>query len=200
VRYFFSAFLRSPGHVASVIPSSGFTSRTMSSQVDCTGAPIKILELGAGTGPITAEIVKKLRPEDHLDVVEIDPDMCEILQEKFDAFPNVSVRCISVFDWNPEYKYDFIISALPHNTFGIEFVGSVLDKYKDLIKPDGVVTYIELMFMGNIKKLFISGKKGDDYLKTQRVIAEFRDAFIFKTDTVLLNIPPAKVYHLKVKK
>ena len=197
---FFSAFVRDPGHVASVIPSSRFTSRAMSRQVSCTGAPVKILELGAGTGPITTEIVKKMRGQDSLDLIEFNPDFCEILQKKFGAYKNVHIHCISVFDWDPGYEYDFIISALPHNTFGKTFVGALLEKYQRLIKPDGKLTYIELALMGKLKRAFLSGEKKIDYQETHDLIVNFRERFFFQKETVLRNIPPAYVYHLKIKK
>ncbi len=197
---FVSAYVRSPQGVGSVIPSSRFVSRAMAKYVDCTKGPVRILEIGAGTGPVTEKIIEKMRPEDHLDVIEIDSNLCDVLRQKFGKHKNIYIHCLSVLDWQPNYQYDCIVSAIPHNTFGVDFVGAVIEKYKSLAKPRGVVTYIELMGFARIKKLFLLGKKRARFLEAFGAITAFRKQFQFDSETVALNIPPAQVYHLKISK
>lgn len=197
---FFSAFIRSPKDVGSVIPSSRFLSNAVTRYVTCEGDPVVILELGAGTGPFTEKLVQKLRPQDRLDVIEIDPDLCKILEQKFGHLENVHIYCISMLEWNPSYRYDFVVSAIPHNTFNVDFVNSILDKYQELIKSGGIISFIELMWMGKIKKTVLRGKKKREYAKTLDTMSQFRKKFEFTRDAVLRNIPPAHAYHLRIIK
>jgi len=197
---FFSAFIRDPKAVGSVIPSSRFLSESATRYIETKDHPIHILEIGAGTGPFSEEIIKKMGPADSLDIIEIDPDLCAVLRQKFGEHENVHVHCLSILDWNPSYFYDYIVSALPHNTFDADFVLAVLDKYKNLINQDGVLSYIELMGFGNLKKFFLTGKKKKDYLKNIGATESFRKQFEFSVDTVLLNCPPAHAYHLRIQK
>jgi len=200
VTSFMTAYFRAPKAVSSIIPSSSFTSRTITRYVVCEGEPVYILEVGAGTGPFTEELVKKLRPEDSLDVIEIDPDLCLVLEKKFGDFENVQIHCMSMLDWDPEYRYDFLVSAIPHNSFDGIFVQKLLDKYQDLLKNDGVLSYIEFMSMGSIRALFSFGEKKKKWLGMCEKMEQFRNKFYFDKNFVLLNVPPSYIHHLKIIK
>jgi len=197
---FFSAFIRDPKSVGTVVPSGPFLSESVTRYIEPKNRPIHVLEIGAGTGAFTEEIIKKMGPADSLDIIEIDPDLCAVLRQKFGEYKNVHIHCLSILDWNPSYLYDYIVSALPHNTFEADFVLAILDKYKSLINQDGVLSYIELMGFGDVKKFFLTGKKKADYLKNIGATAAFRKQFEFGVDTVLLNCPPAHAYHLRIRK
>lgn len=193
---FFSAYLRSPKGVASIIPSSGPLSRAMVAHIQFDGAPLLLLEIGAGTGPITAELVKKLRPEDMLDVIEIDEALCDVLRKKFGHLPNVRIHCLSLLDWHPEYQYDYVVSALPHNTFGIDFVSQVLKQYRNFVKPDGTISYVELRFFGAAKDIFLWGEKRVARQEVKCAMEAFKNQFYVDCKSAF-NIPPAWVFHLR---
>ena len=67
-----------------------------------------------------------------LEKAQIDRKLCDILEKKFGHHENVCIHCLSLLDWSPEYEYDFIVSALPHNVFEPNFVDQVIDKYYEL--------------------------------------------------------------------
>jgi phospholipid N-methyltransferase len=79
---FFSKFLRQGTAIASFVPSSASLSRAV-----VEGIPFartrSVVELGAGTGPITAELLRRLPPAARLLIVERDPDFCRRLRERF---------------------------------------------------------------------------------------------------------------------
>jgi len=135
-----------------------------------------------------------------LDVIEIDPDLCAVLEHKFGHLQNVRIHCISLLDWDPGYEYDHVVSALPHNTFGIDFVSQVLDRYQKFTKSGGTLSYVELLFFAKIKPLFLIGQKKVGYKETQQAIAEFRDKFSVGCSRVIRNIPPARILHLEIHK
>ena len=72
---FLGKFLTQPGAIAiaSVAPSSRWLSRTTVRNIDWDRAEA-LVELGAGTGPITRVIAEQARPDCRVVVVERDPD------------------------------------------------------------------------------------------------------------------------------
>jgi len=71
-----------------------------------------ILEIGPGKGAITVPILKKIK---HISVVEIDPDMIKILNNKINS-QNMSIIIKDVLSLNDEFFKDFnqIIGNLPY--------------------------------------------------------------------------------------
>lgn len=82
----FSSFLRDPRRVGAIVPSSKALALAMR---DAAGGAKKVLELGAGTGPITAELVKLGIP---VTSVELCPKLGHALAKKF---PTVEVHSAS---------------------------------------------------------------------------------------------------------
>ena len=83
-------FLRHGSTIASFVPSSRFLCKALLRGIDWDTAQC-IVELGAGTGPVTKQMVKRARPHTKLIVIEQDPDFCRRLREKFHAYPNLEV-------------------------------------------------------------------------------------------------------------
>jgi hypothetical protein len=79
-------FLEQGTGVASFAPSSRFLARTMIKGIDYDKAKC-IVELGAGTGSVTKEILARLRPQTKFMIVERDPDFCNRLRDRFAAYP-----------------------------------------------------------------------------------------------------------------
>jgi len=81
-KLFLGKFLKHGIRIASITPSSLTLSRAMTKDLRYDTAKI-IVELGPGTGVMTTEILKKMRPRTRLLLVENDPDFCRILRERF---------------------------------------------------------------------------------------------------------------------
>ena len=79
---FFRKFLKYGTSIASVAPSSRHMVRSILSGIDFEAAKC-IVELGAGTGPITDELIRRVRPQTKLIIVELDPDFCTRLRARF---------------------------------------------------------------------------------------------------------------------
>jgi len=203
---FLSSFIKNPKKIGSITPSSSFLAEEITKYVDGKKGAIKILEVGSGTGVFAEEIIKKME-QDYLmeqnyifDVIEIDPDLCTILKEKFKEYDNVKIHCVSILDWKPDYSYDFIISGLPFNSFDSSFVQSILDQYRLIIKDGGMLSYFEYIFISRVKKLFLRGDNKVEFSNNLNIREEFIKKFDFETGKVFLNFPPAYVHHLKIDK
>jgi phosphatidylethanolamine/phosphatidyl-N-methylethanolamine N-methyltransferase len=91
---FFRRWLRNPLQMGSVIPSSPALCRRIAAAVE-RGPDEYVLELGAGTGVISAALLAAGVPAHKLIVVEIVPEMADFLRR---ALPGVNVICGDAFD------------------------------------------------------------------------------------------------------
>jgi len=197
---FFIAFFRSAKHVGSIFPSSSFAAKAITKYITKKNDPIRILEVGAGTGVFTEEITKKIRKKDRLDVIEIDSELCKVLKEKFEKHKNVKIYCESVLDWEPNGSYDFVVSAIPMKSFEPKFVFSLLDKYKKIIAENGVLSYIEYSWLTSLKSFFIKGEEKKSLEKNIEILDNLQKECGIDKSMVWLNLPPANIYHVKLKK
>jgi phosphatidylethanolamine/phosphatidyl-N-methylethanolamine N-methyltransferase len=83
---FFRRWLANPKQVGSVIPSSPALGRKLAQEI-VRGEDEVVVELGGGTGAITATILERV-PADRLYVLEINPEMAQHLRR---SFPGVTV-------------------------------------------------------------------------------------------------------------
>ena len=91
---FFRRWLRNPLQMGSIIPSSQSLCRKIAAAVE-RGPDDYVLELGAGTGVVSAALLASDIPANKLIVVEIVPEMAEYLRQ---ALPGVNVICGDAFD------------------------------------------------------------------------------------------------------
>lgn len=201
---FAKEFFNSPVGVGTVFPCSKLVGTELVKYLvkltqENPNRSLRILEVGAGTGSITEVIAGCLRSRDHLDAVELSKDMCTVLHQKFDSMPNVSVRCLSILDWQPEDQYDLIISTLPFTLFDVGMMASVIEHLKKLIKPNGILSYVAYVGGATLKKLFSWGEKGKEHAKKIAILKKLRKAYEIDKAIVWKNVPPIHVYHLQFK-
>lgn len=202
---FFKEALKDMHAVGSIMPSSRSTAKAMTAAFRKRQAPARILEVGAGTGPITARIVKEMRPGDQLDIYEINPDYTAFLARRFEtekAFERLKEQChiytagVETIERVP--TYDYIISAVPFTVFTPDRVEDFFETYRDILKPDGILTYIEFAFGRHIMRAFT--KKGPHRERLEAVgdvVTRYIDEYQVKHKFILLNAPPARIRSLQ---
>ncbi len=197
---FIKGIMRNPIEVGACAPCSKYVAKEMTRHINPTTDKIHVLEVGAGTGAFTSEIEAKLialgQPY-QFDVVEIDAGYCAVLKEKFKNNPHVVVHCVSILDWAPSYKYNYVISSLPLQNFSVEFIADILDQYESLISPDGTLSYIEYMWLPSIKMSLLRGDRKLELEQKINTLLDFRVKHGLGAEKVYLNIPPTYVYHLR---
>ena len=88
-RVFFTRWLRNPFRAGALVPSGPWLARLMAEQVD-PARPGVVVELGGGTGRITAALLNAGVEPGRLLVIEQDEQLYEILDERF---PESDVVC-----------------------------------------------------------------------------------------------------------
>ncbi|MBN2563939.1 MAG: ribosomal RNA adenine dimethylase [Phycisphaerae bacterium] len=112
---FFRKFLSKGLQVSSAVPSSRAMACAILRQIDLS-QPATIIELGAGTGPVTEQIIARLRPSHRFVAVENDPEFCEVLRRRFPETSLLEVDASRIAEPLANmgvHTVDYVLSGLP---------------------------------------------------------------------------------------
>jgi phospholipid N-methyltransferase len=141
---FLLAFLAHPRQVGAVLPTSRAAVRDMLDMADVPAARL-VVELGAGTGVQTGEILARLKPGARLVAVEIDPRLAQLLEERYDD-PRLQVVRDSAEHLDAHLggeKADIVVSALPYTSLEPGLRRRILDALPLSLAPGGVALVIQ---------------------------------------------------------
>lgn len=183
-RAFFTAFLRAPTGVGAVLPSSTGLARCIADAAELAPDEV-VVELGAGTGPFTEEVLRRI-PDGHLLALEPDPRLAarcrernpraEVVEAYADALPALlAERGLG--------RVRRIVSGLPFATWTPEAQDAVFDAVAEVLDDDGrfvTFTYVQSPYVP-------AGRRAKAMLRR-------RFEHVARTPTVWANVPPAFVY------
>ncbi len=193
--------------VGSVLPSSRYLGRALAGNLPGRTKPCRILEAGPGTGPVTKQILSRLIPGDHLDLVELNEQFARHLERRLENDPSflpfknqVQIHCKPIQQVEGEGVYDFIVSGLPLNNFPPQLVREIMRAFKRLIKPAGVLSYFEYSILRQMKSQLWGRSERRRLAKVSRIMNKYIGESQVSQQHVLLNFPPALVHHLQFSK
>src|SRR4030095_217518 len=111
---FLRAFAANPRQVGAILPTSRLAVRDMLHMAALRRASPRV-ELGAGTGSQTGEILARMGPDARLVALEIDPRLAKLLDERFED-PRLQVVCDAAENLEHHLngaKADVLVCALP---------------------------------------------------------------------------------------
>lgn len=181
-------FLKDLKQVGAVAPSSKFLAKDLVAQLqekitDTDCKPLNILEVGAGTGSLTKQIAKHLRPQDSLDIVEIHKKFYQIIGSKYRLKDNIRIHHADILNFHPQKKYDFIFSSLPYENMPEEITKQIWEKKLKLCSQKAYISYFKYLKFGDFKSDF-----------EEKIVKAYKH----NKKLVFLNIPPAKIYTLEI--
>jgi phospholipid N-methyltransferase len=170
---FLSRFLKSPRTIGSITPSSKRLARKMISEARLNEHS-KVVELGAGTGVITKEILANISLNHPLMVFESNESFRKLLMnnESIVLFDD-AFKLLSNLDGYRK-QIDCIFNGLPLLNFSDDQVNALLHQTQQLLKPGGKL-------IGFQYTPLLLSKFGMVYSKTN-------------IKFVPLNVPPAYIY------
>ncbi len=172
---FLRSFVTHPRQVGAILPTSQRTVRTMLDLAPIGQASL-VVELGAGTGPYTGELLRRLAPDGRLLAFEIDPELAAGLRARFPD-PRLQVIADSaerLADHLAGRRPEVIVSALPFTSLPAEVRHRALGEARRALADDGVMLVLQysLLVQRDLKRLFGS---------VQRHVSP-------------LNVPPAMLF------
>jgi phospholipid N-methyltransferase len=182
---FFRQWLRAPLTTASVVPSSPRLGKAMAMALPAEAG--RIVELGAGTGAITRELLRfGVRPECLL-VIELNPELHDELQR---GFPRSTVVCgdarelpqiLAAAEGFGEGGVDAVVSSLGFLSMPPSLVEEILQSVFACLPNRGVLVQFTYGPKCPVPERMLRRLN----LKAKRV------------DFTLMNLPPASVYVLQ---
>lgn len=178
------------------------TARLADAMTTYVSAPdvVRILEVGAGTGAITKSLVKKMRPHQSAEVVEIFPGLSKLLNYRFGHHAHITIHCTDIMHFSAEHSYDLIISSLPLNAFLPEMTQAVIERLIDLASPGAYLAFFEYRVLQGMMPLIMPKKKLEQFYSSRAIIEKFLQQYKVDEAVVKLNIPPAVVHYLRIDK
>lgn len=136
------AFLRHPARVGEILP----TSRSTSAMMARAGSPDGlIVELGAGTGRITGEILRYATFGSHVVAFEIDERLRMGLCRRYAGDPRVTIRgdAARLSDYLNGQRPSLVVSALPLTSMSRELRERILSEVARSLAPGGMLVQIQ---------------------------------------------------------
>jgi phospholipid N-methyltransferase len=134
-------FFRHPRMLGSIVPSSRFLIKQLLQPIDWAQARV-IVEYGPGVGGITAEILRRMRPDASLIAIETNPAFVRFLRASFadERLHVVEASAVSVDEILKQLghlKANYIISGIPFSTIPAPLRESILHKTREVLGPGG---------------------------------------------------------------
>jgi phospholipid N-methyltransferase len=165
-----------PRGMGALCPSSAMLAKEMASAVPLRVKPNDVfIEIGAGTGPVTAALLQRGIPSDRLIVIEKSPALAECLASRF---PQINVSCRGAERMSECLKGDervrAIVSSLPFRSLPRKVSFSIMAEIERVLAPRGLFIQFTYALAGTMRYIPPGFKK-------------------LRSNIVFLNIPPAKV-------
>jgi phospholipid N-methyltransferase len=159
---FLRAFAANPRQVGAILPTSRYAVRDMLDLGDVPGAGL-VVELGAGTGVQTGEILARMRPDARLVALEIDPALARLLEERFDD-PRLQVVCDSAEHLEKHLdgeRADVLVCALPFTSLDQGLRRRILDSMPKALAPHGTALVIQYspLILSELRRRFPSVRR-----------------------------------------
>jgi phospholipid N-methyltransferase len=206
-RVFLREFRRTFESTGAVMPSGPALSAALAHFVregdQCEGGR-RILEVGPGTGAVTGHIVRALRADDRLELVERNDEFAARLAERLThdellrpCADRITLHHASVEELSEDRPYDVIVSGLPLNNFSVAFVEQLLAKLQRLLAPGGTLSFFEYVAVRRVKAALSRQAERERLRGIGRLLGELLSAHEIRRDRVLTNVPPAWVHHVR---
>jgi phospholipid N-methyltransferase len=159
---FLRAFAANPRQVGAILPTSRLAVRDMLDMGDVPAARL-VVELGAGTGSQTGEILARLAPDAKLIALEIDPGLAELLRGRYDD-PRLQVVCDSAENLGDHLGAelaDVLVCALPFTSLDAGLRRRILESMPRALAAGGVALVIQYspLIQSELRRLFPSVRR-----------------------------------------
>ncbi len=182
-------FLKDIKQTGAVMPSSRYLARDVVKLLrkqlrrNENRDPVRVLEVGAGTGTFTSYIHNELKTGDRLDVIELNDRLFHILSQRFNPSSNVHLHHCDILDYVADEPYDYIYSSIPYESIPEHITEKIWDKKLSHCRPGSFITYYKYVNFNQFRCDF-----------EKKLVRQCLE----KEKVVFLNVPPAKLFTLNI--
>lgn len=136
---FFKLWLEAPLRIGALTPSSPKASRVIA-RFAHAGDDLPILELGGGTGSITAALIDVGIHPSRIYTLEREPSFCEVLKSRFPEVTVLEGDATELGTLLKEHQIErlsTVVSSLPIVWFPLESQRAIIDQAFSLMGPNG---------------------------------------------------------------
>lgn len=136
---FIYQFFNKPSLVGAIMPSSKFLARNIVNFINFKRKNLVIIEYGPGTGPFTAEIVKKLKDGDKLLLIEQNKKFIENLVQKYNRYQQLTIiegsvsNVKTILEENKIKQVDYIVSGIPFSSIPKEVTLDIMENTQSIM-------------------------------------------------------------------
>ena len=196
-------FLTEFRDTGSCAPSSKWAARALTNPMRAISHPKRILEAGAGSGPVTVKILREMTDHDHFTICEINPRFMRALKtklEKNEHFLRHQNR-ITFFEgpvqaMGDTEKFDLIVCEIPFLNLDLGTVSEIFEKFSQISNADTVMTYFEYIGIRSMSRVVSPAERK---ARIRQLDSFFDDVFKrhrMQRERVWLNFLPINVYKL----
>jgi phospholipid N-methyltransferase len=200
---FFREFRETFDTTGALAPSGRGLAKALCLSVRNHTHPVRILEVGAGTGAVTQELVRHVAPGDRLDIVELNDRFVDVLHRRFEnelrfrqVVGQTEIFHTAIQDLQVDEPYDHIVCGVPFNNFSTELVKSIFRRMLELLRPGGTLSFFEYLWIRRLKMIVASPEERRRIARVGCVLKKYIDRYEQGHNRVLLNVPPAVAHHL----
>ncbi|MEV0383514.1 SAM-dependent methyltransferase [Nonomuraea sp. NPDC050643] len=185
---FLGQFLRSPGKIGAVAPSSRKLAAAVCAPIPERGEPV-VVELGPGTGSFTAEIQQRLGGRGHHLAVELNEPLARLLIERFPAVDVAHADAAKLEELLGQRglgQADVVVSGLPWAAFPGGLQRDLMSAVTSAMSVGAAFTtfsYIHAIPLSSARRF--------------RALLAERFEEVVQGRTVWRNTPPAFVFHAR---
>jgi phospholipid N-methyltransferase len=172
-------FFKYPSMLGSIVPSSRFLVKDLMSEIDWDRARV-LVEFGPGVGTITREVLKRMRPDAVLVVIELNEEFVQYLgatirDPRLRIVHGSAAHVRRILAEQSLAPADCIISGLPYSLLPEELRKEIVSESRQALKAEGSLLVFQFSpsVLPYLKSSFSSVKLGFQ----------------------LLNILPARIFH-----
>jgi phospholipid N-methyltransferase len=184
--------VRKRKEVGAIAASGRYLARAITDTIGVDERVDRVLEVGAGTGAFTGQILDRLSPGGTADIVELNPEFCKVLRNQVvgpwsEQHNDRSARVVEqgIEDADLQQSYTTVVCGLPFNTFP-----------PDLLAPGGTLAFFEYAGFPSIRCL-VPGPWQRQAKAHRTFLEKLAEPMSHRRTFVLRNILPAWAVYLR---
>jgi|GEM_PF-571668 len=191
----------------SLCSTTRYAGEALSSPLKLPRKPMKILEVGAGTGSVTSVILDMLVEGDHFVTCEMNDKFLPLLESRVKTHPSHQNqdRTVLVFAGpiqalTEDSKFDVIICALPFLNFSVQLTQEIFLKLARLSTSETVMTYYQYIALHLLGKLVSFPERRNRLKELERFFEVVHQQCFESRMRIWRNVLPINIYSLKMGK